>query len=118
MPSPPAPESASQKGPANPFRGRTIGRCVVGEKIGRGTTSSVYRAHYGPLQRDIALKILSLERSDTADVRERFLEEAKTIAKLDHENIVKVIDVAQDQGCLCILMEYVPGETLQDRLDD
>ena len=121
-PSAPSPSPASGSGPTrgapNPYTGRTIARCLVGERIGRGATSSVFRAKYVPLQKDIALKILSLQRPDAEELRKRFREEAKAIAKLDHESIVKVLDVAEDEGALCILMEYVPGETIQDRLDD
>lgn len=121
MPAPapaPIPSPAPKPGGPNPYLGKTIARCVVGERIGRGASSSVFRAKYVPLQKDIALKILSLKNAEAAEMRERFREEAKSIAKLDHESIVKVIDVAEDQGFLCILMEYVPGETVQDRLDD
>ncbi len=121
MPAPapaPIPSPAPKPGASNPYLGKTIARCVVGERIGRGASSSVFRAKYVPLQKDIALKILSLKNAEAAEMRERFREEAKSIAKLDHESIVKVIDVAEDQGFLCILMEYVPGETVQDRLDD
>jgi tRNA A-37 threonylcarbamoyl transferase component Bud32 len=90
----------------------------VGERVGRGATSSVFRARHVKLEKDVALKILGEERSADPELRARFLEEAKSIAKLDHENIVKVLDVVEDQGRLCILMEYVDGDTVQDELDD
>jgi tRNA A-37 threonylcarbamoyl transferase component Bud32 len=90
----------------------------VGERLGRGATSHVFRAHYEPLGKDIALKILSGDAAGSADMRARFLSEARAAGKLSNENIVKVLDVAEDQGFLCILMELVEGQTLQDRLDD
>lgn len=98
----------------NPFAGRTIARVQVGERIGSGRTSNVFKGHYEPLGRDIAIKILANTYAEHADMRETFLLEARAIARLDHENIVKVLDVVKDQDCLCILMEYVPGETLQE----
>ena len=103
---------------SSPYAGRTIARCKVGDRLGRGATSHVFRAHYEPLAKDIALKILSGDAAGSADMRARFLSEARAAGKLSNENIVKVLDVAEDQGFLCILMELVEGQTLQDRLDD
>lgn len=103
---------------SNPFEGRTIARCRIGERLGRGRTSHVFKGFYEPLEKDVAIKILSGDLADEAEIRESFLREAKAIARLDHEHIVKVLDVVEDQDCLCILMEHVGGETLQDRLDD
>ncbi|MCE9634691.1 MAG: serine/threonine protein kinase [Planctomycetes bacterium] len=117
----PAPEPAPIPAPLpkkHPLYGKTIARCVIGARIGRGATSSVYRARYKPLEKDIALKVLGVDKSADEESRARFLEEAKAIAKLDHENIVKVFDVAEDQGHLCILMELVDGDTVQDQIDD
>src|SRR5262245_41875445 len=106
------------KPPSSPYAGRTIARCKVGERLGRGATSHVFRAHYEPLGKEIALKILSGDAAGSAEMRARFLSEARAAGKLSNENIVKVLDVAEDQGFLCILMELVEGPTLQDRLDD
>ena len=96
----------------HPLLGKTIARCVVGDRIGRGATSSVFRARYKPLDKDVALKILGGDRAGDAEARARFLDEAKAVAKVDHPNIVKVFDVVEDQGNLCILMELVDGEDL------
>jgi len=117
------PEPAKRPGPAkpgaaSPFTGRVVARCRVGDKLGRGATSHVFRAHYEPLSKDIALKILGKDSAGSEDLRARFLSEARAVAKISHENIVKVLDVVEDQGLLCILMELVEGPTLQDRLDD
>jgi tRNA A-37 threonylcarbamoyl transferase component Bud32 len=106
------------KPPSSPYAGRTIARCKVGERLGRGATSHVFRAHYEPLAKDVALKILSGDAAGSAEMRSRFLSEARAAGQLSHENIVKVLDVVEDQGFLCILMELVEGPTLQDRLDD
>jgi serine/threonine protein kinase len=109
---------SSKSQPEHAFQGKTIARCRVGERLGRGRTSHVFKAFYEPLQKDIALKILSGDLANEAEIRASFLKEAQTVARLDHEHIVKVLDVVEDQDCLCILMEYVAGETLQDRLSD
>ncbi len=111
----PAPAKAAA---ASPYTGRVVARCRVGDRLGRGATSHVFRALYEPLNKDVALKILGKESAGSAELRTRFLSEARAVAKISHENIVKVIDVVEDQGLLCILMELVAGPTLQDRLDD
>lgn len=110
-----SPESTDDR--PNPFKGRTIARVLVGDRIGAGRTSHVFAGHYEPLDREIAIKILSDDYADHEEMRETFLLEARAVAKIDHPNIVKVLDVVEDQDCLCILMEYVPGETLQELVD-
>jgi tRNA A-37 threonylcarbamoyl transferase component Bud32 len=120
MPSVPAGSSSRRPGAAAPagtsFAGRTVCRCLVGDKLGRGATSQVFRARHLTLGKDVALKILSDDESGEA--RRRILSEARAIGRLDHENIVKVLDVADHDGLLCILMELVAGRTLEDRLAD
>jgi serine/threonine protein kinase len=115
---PPRGPGPAKPGGSSPYSGRVVARCRVGEKLGRGATSHVFRAHYEPLSKDIALKILGKDSAGAEDLRARFLSEARSVAKISHENIVKVLDVVEDHGLLCILMELVEGPTLQDRLDD
>jgi serine/threonine protein kinase len=112
---PAAPSGPSAKPPGH--SGRVIARCRIADKLGRGATGHVFRAHYEPLAKDVAVKILAKDAS-SEEMRTRFLSEARAVAKLNHENIVKVLDVVEDQGYLCILMELVAGPTLQDRIDD
>ncbi len=103
--------------PSNPRQhvGKTIARCVVGEPLGYGRTSGVYRAHYEPLGRDIALKVMAGEFSGTDDMRDRFIAEARAIAQVEHANVVRVYDVVEDdEHEVCILMELVSGETLHE----
>jgi serine/threonine-protein kinase len=118
MPSAPTGPGSAKPAGTSPYFGRTIARCQVGERLGRGATSHVFRARYEPLAKDVALKILAKDAAGADELRARFLSEARAVAKLDHENIVKVLDVVEDQGFLCILMELVQGPTLQDKLDD
>ena len=69
----------------------------VGEPLGYGRTSWVYRAHYEPLDREIALKILSSEFAGEDELRGRFISEARAIAQVDQENVVRVYDVVEDE---------------------
>lgn len=84
--------------------------------IGRGGFGTVYRATDQTLHRDVALKVLALRRFDAAAPPdfERFLVEARTVAKLDHENIVPVYDAGVHEGKPWLTMKLIEGESLTD----
>jgi len=109
----PAPRAA----PASSFSGKTLGRCRIGRPIGRGATATVFHGVYVPLKRDVAVKIL---RADTAgpEARQRFIDEGKALAKLDHENVVRVFDVVEDEGYLLIIMDFVAGRSLLEIIEE
>ena len=111
---------AKPVGPAaapSPYAGRTIGRCKIGRPVGRGGTATVFHAHYLPLKRSVAVKIL---RPDAAadDARRKFVDEARALARLDHDNVVRVFDVVEDEGLLLIIMDFVEGRSLKQILDE
>ncbi len=85
------------------------GRYRIEALIGRGGMSDVYRGTDVMLQRQVAVKILT-DRSE--DLRKRFLREAQSMARLNHQNIVGVYDAAQSDGVSYIVMELVQGRTL------
>jgi serine/threonine-protein kinase len=85
------------------------GRYRIDALIGRGGMSDVYRGMDVVLQRQVAIKILT-DRSE--DLRQRFLREAQSMARLNHTNIVGVYDAAQSDGVSYIVMELVQGRTL------
>ena len=85
------------------------GRYRIDALIGRGGMSDVYRGTDVVLQRQVAVKILT-DRSE--DLRKRFLREAQSMARLNHQNIVGVYDAAQNDGVSYIVMELVQGRTL------
>ena len=85
------------------------GRYRIEALIGRGGMSDVYRGTDVMLQRGVAVKILT-DRSE--DLRKRFLREAQSMARLNHQNIVGVYDAAQNDGVSYIVMELVQGRTL------
>jgi tRNA A-37 threonylcarbamoyl transferase component Bud32 len=117
-PARPSASAAPATATSSDYSGRTIARCTIAERLGRGATSHVFRAYSESLGGDVAIKILPKELRGSDEGRIRFLAEARAIARLDHENVVKVFDVVEDQGLFCILMELIDGPTLQDRLDD
>jgi eukaryotic-like serine/threonine-protein kinase len=97
---------------------------VVGEKIanryeleelvGHGGMSSVYRAHDGLLERYVALKVLHDQYSEDEEFVERFKREARSVAQLQHPNIVTVIDRGEQDGRQYIVFEYIDGENLKE----
>lgn len=97
---------------------KTIGRYNIIEKLGTGSMGTVYLAHDPILDRNVALKVLLSKFLDTQyqTIRDRFVREAKILAKLDHPNIVRVIDILFEEDKIIISMEYVKGKNLRDFL--
>jgi serine/threonine-protein kinase len=93
------------------------GRYRLESKLGSGGMSTVYLARDETLERSVAVKVLHQEISDQPDQIERFRQEARTVARLSHPNVVAVIDAGEDGGYPYIVFEYVPGETLKARID-
>jgi serine/threonine protein kinase len=86
------------------------------EALGRGGMGAVYKARQARLDRFVALKILSPERQLDPQFAERFEREARTLARLNHPNIVTVYDFGEVQGQFYLLMEFVDGVTLRQLL--
>ncbi len=102
-------------GQTKPLIGRQVGSYRVLSELGSGGMGRVYLAQdTGPLARQVALKFLSEEMQQDLIYRKRFLHEAINAASLDHSFICKIYEV--DETDSYIAMEYVEGETLEDRL--
>src|SRR5215469_14402062 len=76
----------------------------------------VYRARDTRLERTVAIKVLPERLSSSPEVRQRFEREAKTISQLSHPHICALYDVGHQDGTDYLVMEYLEGETLADRL--
>jgi eukaryotic-like serine/threonine-protein kinase len=99
------------------LRGTTLnGRYRLGDRIGAGGMSTVYRATDETLQRTVAIKLMHREIASDSDQLERFRREARAVAQLSHPHIVGVIDYGEDDGRPYIVFEYVEGETLKERI--
>lgn len=97
--------------------GEVIGdRYRIDEVVGAGGMATVFRAFDATLERDVALKVMRREITDDADQLERFRREARAAAKLSHAHIVTVIDAGEENGRPYIVFEYIPGETLKQRI--
>ncbi|MEN8179033.1 MAG: serine/threonine-protein kinase [Pseudomonadota bacterium] len=86
----------------------------IRKEIGRGGMARVYLAMQESLQRPVAVKLL--ENPDTLGFHERFMNEGRYLAALSHSNIVEVYDVGESDGQYFIIMEYLPGGDLRNRI--
>jgi serine/threonine protein kinase/Tfp pilus assembly protein PilF len=96
--------------------GQTIGHYLVTEQIGAGGMGVVYRARDQRLNRDVALKVLPPANVGDEAPRKLFRKEALALAKLNHPNIGTVYDFDTQNDIDFLVMEYIPGETLGQRL--
>ena len=96
--------------------GSRLGPYEIGAPIGAGGMGEVYKARDARLDRTVAIKVLPDRLSSSAEVRQRFEREAKTISQLSHPHICAVYDVGNQDGVEYLVMEYLEGETLSDRL--
>jgi eukaryotic-like serine/threonine-protein kinase len=92
------------------------GRYRLQARIAAGGMSTVYRALDETLERQVAVKLMNREVASDSDQLERFRREARAVAQLSHPHIVGVIDAGEDDGRPYIVLEYVEGETLKDRI--
>ncbi len=104
---------------ADPLTGRLLdGRYAVTARIAHGGMATVYRATDTRLDREVALKVMHAELARDEDFVRRFIGEAKSVARLSHQNVVAVYDQGADGPFLYLTMEYVPGRTLKELLRD
>jgi Tol biopolymer transport system component/predicted Ser/Thr protein kinase len=96
--------------------GTRLGPHEILTAIGAGGMGEVYRARDTRLNRTVAIKVLPTHLADRPDVRERFEREARTIASLNHPHICTLFDIGQQDGIDYLVMEYLEGETLAQRL--
>ena len=94
----------------------TIGRYTIDSEIGRGGMATVYKAHDPRFERTVAIKVLPREFLHDPEFRARFEREARMIATLEHSAIVPVYDYGEQDGQLYLVMRFMPGGSLADRL--
>lgn len=107
---------ATSEGGVTSFTGQRIGAYEIESLLGAGGMGDVYRARDTRLDRTVAIKILHDVLAGDSQTRERFDREARAISQLDHPNICALYDVGEHQGAAYLVMQYLEGETLQDRL--
>src|SRR6266545_3766620 len=92
--------------------GSQLGPYKIEAPIGAGGMGEVFRAHDTRLRRTVAIKVLPRERVADPERKRRFLQEARAASALNHPNIVTLHDIADDSGVDYLVMEYVPGKSL------
>ena len=93
-----------------------LGHYHILEKIGEGGMGVVYRAHDERLRRDVAIKFLTAPRLANPDARKRFRSEALALSRLNHPNIATVYDFNTQDGTDFLVMEYITGQSLNEKI--
>src|ERR1700728_2415572 len=102
---------------AHSLAGRLLdGRYAVAARIAHGGMATVYLAMDTRLDREVALKVMHADLARDEEFVRRFIGEAKSVARLSHQNVVAVFDQGSDGPFLYLAMEYVPGRTLKEVL--
>lgn len=94
----------------------SIGRYEIISELGRGGMGTVYKGYDPRFERDVAIKVMAAEFLHQPNFRTRFEREAKSIAGLEHPAIVPVYDVGEEEGIPFLVMRFMHGGTLTDRI--
>jgi len=98
--------------------GQTLNRYQIMSLLGEGGMGSVYRGYDTTLQRDVAIKVMHPHFARQPNFQERFLQEARTAARLNHPGIVQIHDFGSHRSQLYIVMKFIPGANLEEMLRD
>src|SRR5208282_2743070 len=96
--------------------GTKLGPYEIQSPLGAGGMGEVYVAHDARLNREVAIKILPGSFSADPDRLQRFAQECRAAAALNHPNILSIFDIGEDRGAPYVVSELLEGETLRDRL--
>jgi len=100
----------------NSLIGKSLGQFRIVDRIGAGGMATVFKAYQPNLDRYVAVKVLPAYHARDPIFLKRFQQEARSVAKLQHANIVPIHEFGEQDGITFIVMEYVDGGTLKDRL--
>lgn len=95
-----------------------ISQYQLKKKLGEGGMATVYLAENTKFRTDVAIKFLNVEFTHNANIRKRFLAEARNMFKMSHPNIVRVTDLVEEGRMVAFVMEYIDGTTLKDYLQE
>lgn len=98
--------------------GEIISHFKIEEKLGEGGMGVVYKAHDTKLERTVALKFISSDSTPSEEDKERFLQEARAVAKINHPNICSIHSIDEYEGQQFIEMEYIEGQTLRQKINE
>jgi serine/threonine protein kinase len=112
------PQPAKSTEPIQDLSGTTVGRFAIRVHLGAGGMGEVYRAEDTKLRRSVALKRMAPQLRADEGYRRRFLKEAERASRLNDPHIASVYDVLEEKGETFLVMEYVEGQTLRQRLGE
>ncbi|GAB4449219.1 MAG: hypothetical protein OHK0041_10270 [Anaerolineales bacterium] len=101
----------------NDVFGKTLGQYILLEQLGEGGMAKVYNAFDSRMERNVAIKVILPSKRTSRTFLEQFEMEAKALASLTHTNIVKVLNYGVENDQPFLVMEYIPGGTLKDAVD-
>jgi serine/threonine-protein kinase len=104
--------------PAEALQGRRVGPYVLGKLLGEGGMARVYRAMDTARERPVAFKVLKPQYQMDHNLTARFEREARSMAGFEHENVVRILDVAQEEDLNAIVMELLTGGTVRQRIEE
>jgi len=110
-------QDASRAAPKKKKKVVRLGDFQLTKKLGQGGMGEVYLATQISLDRKVALKVLSKELAKKPGFVERFVREARAMARIDHPNAVKVYAAEADKGLNYVAIEYIDGQSMQDVMD-
>jgi eukaryotic-like serine/threonine-protein kinase len=110
------PTLGSSTQPEDSLSGTVVGRFRIGERLGKGGMGEVYRAEDTKLKRTVALKRLAPSLRADSLYRHRFLEEAERASRFGDAQVAAVYDVLEDHGEIFLILEFVEGQNLRQRL--
>src|SRR5215468_4097508 len=96
--------------------GTKLGPYEIVSPLGAGGMGEVYRARDTRLDRTVAIKVLASHLSASPELKQRLDREARAISSLNHPNICQLYDIGSHDGSHFLVMEFLEGETLADRL--
>ncbi|MCC6567244.1 MAG: protein kinase, partial [Chloroflexi bacterium] len=100
---------------SNNLAGQTLGKYELRDLLGEGGMGAVYRAYDHSLNRQVAVKVISLAKNDP-ELQARFIREAQTAAALEHSHIVRVYDYGIDREISYVVMQHLTGGSLSERI--
>lgn len=98
--------------------GTAVGSYTISKQLGKGGMATVFQGYHEGLDRYVAIKVLHAVFKDDDAFLRRFQREARVVARLEHPNIVPVYDFAEHDGYPYLVMKYVEGQTLKERMGD
>jgi serine/threonine protein kinase len=97
--------------------GQMLGPYRIIEQIGEGGMATVYKAYQASMDRNVAIKVLPSQLADSAEFTQRFQQEARIIAKLEHPHILPVFDYGESDGITYFVMRYLDAGTLREKME-